>query len=173
MVSANDLIFGIFFIGLVLICVYVAKKCGKSIDHEENLKSTYNATLVGPLKHKAGLPLPPNVIVEVAYGKDNIYFKNESNEIKLAKDKVVYIDTQVGGDFVGGAIAGKAITGNSGTALATAALSSVEYLIITYKVDDKLNKIVLENYGRLSFPRKIAKDFKEIYKNKPGIKAEL
>ena len=167
------LIFVLMMGGLIFIALWGTKQAVKNAERDKTLKTKYDASLVGVLKHKSGLPLPPNVIVEIAYGKDNIYFKNEGNEIRLSKDKVVYIDTQVGGDFVGGAIAGKAITGDSGAALASAALSSVEYLIITYNANNKVNRIVLENYGRLGFPRKIAKDFKEIYKNKPGIKAEL
>ncbi len=166
-------IFLVIIVGFGYFTVWCFKKAAENAERDKTLKTMYSASLTDTIIHKSGLPLAQNVIVEIAYGEDNIYFKYENNEIKLSRDKVVHIDTQVGGDFVGGAIAGKAITGDSGAALATAALSSVEYLVITYKAGNKLNRIILQNYGRSSVPRKIVKDFKKTHKIQPGIKAEL
>lgn len=165
--------FLILIAGFIFI-MWLLFKLANFTENEDKLKREFNASFVGKLKHKGGLPLASNIVVTVMYGKDNIYFKSENNTIKLSRDKVVYIDTQVGGDFVGGAVAGKAITRNSGWAALSAIASSVELLVITYKSGGKLNKIVLENYRRgNNFPRKVVKDFKESYKNQPGIKTEL
>lgn len=171
------IIFWAIFLAIIGGFVYIVrlgfKQRAKKEKRDKELKARYNAIFTDTIMHKSGLPFAQNVVLEIAYGEDNIYFKYENNEIRLSRDKVVHINTQAGGDFVGGAIAGKAITGDSGAALVTGALSSVEYLIITYKVGDKLNRIVLQSRSCSSIPRKIAKDFLKNHKIQPGIKMDL
>jgi hypothetical protein len=140
------------------------KKWNKQQDAKKTGLVKYSAIYTGPLRHIEGLPLSSGCIIEFFYGKNNITFKKDNQEISLECNKITSMDVVLGKNIksqaVSGAIAGKFILGGLSGAAIGAMLATTFYFIINYTKDGENKTVLLDSTGSDLPFKKILDDFK-------------
>lgn len=154
-------LFIVIGIGLIVLCVMMAKKQSRN---KKETEKQYDAHLSGLFKHMDGLPIPSGVLVNLYYGKRCLVIKKEQQEFTLNSDKIVDIDVVLGKDIkqqaAVGATVGKYVLGGLTGAALGAILTMSFYLVVTFKKDEENNFILLDTANSLAVANKIVKDFK-------------
>ena len=143
------------------------KKWNKQQNSKKSGLIKYSAMYTGLLKHIEGLPLSSGCVIEFFYGRNNITFKKDNQEISLECNKITSMDIVLGKDIKSqvatGAVAGKYLLGGLGGAAIGAMLATTFYFVINYTKDGE-NKIVLLDSTGSDLPfKKILDDFKINY----------
>jgi len=167
-VMAYILVFAFAF-GVFMLFYKSMKKSIQIQRSKENGLIKYSAIYAGLLKHIEGLPIASGSIIEFFYGKKNITFRKDNQEISLECNKINSMDLVLGKDVktqaTTGAIAGKYLLGGLGGAVIGAMLATTFYFIIAYNKDGESKTILLDSTGSDIPFKKILDDFKSNHQN--------
>lgn len=153
-----------FIFGAGYLFFWAFKTSIKGMEENADNKVNYNAKDLSKLIHVSGLPLPPDVLVDVMNCEDRIVFKKDNTVITIKFDKIWSIDSTTGDALkkqAAGAVAGKYVLGGTSGAIFGALLATKVYLVISYNSDGTDKYIILDEAYSGFFSNRLIKDFKK------------